>query len=121
AYVLVEVTGGAGKAATRAPINLALVIDRSGSMRGQRLSNATLAARAAADRLRDGDVISVVAFDTATKVIVPPTTIDAGTRSSVNAAIGSITLGGDTCISCGIEDGMAQLEKTTGRLNRMIA
>src|SRR4051812_17071914 len=44
-FILLEVKGqSAGKATVRAPVNLALVIDRSGSMKGRRIQNAMLAA-----------------------------------------------------------------------------
>ena len=105
------------------PMNLALVIDRSGSMKGERIANAMNAAVFALERMRDGDTISVVAFDTAAQIIVAPTTVAAGTRSSIEAAIRSIRLGGDTCISCGLQEAMAQLSRSTlgaGRLDRMI-
>jgi Ca-activated chloride channel family protein len=119
-FVLLEVRGAdtTGKLAT--PVNLALVIDRSGSMKGTRLRNAIGAATGAVNRLRDGDVVSVVTFDTRTEVVVAPTTVGPGTRERIASDIGRIALGGDTCISCGIDEGMAELERTPGMVNRMI-
>ncbi len=105
---------------TAAPVNLSLVIDRSGSMKGTRIRNAISAAQAAVDRLGDGDVVSVVTFDTQTQVVVPVTTIGPGARERVNAAIRGIGLGGDTCISCGIEEGMRLLGETSGKVNRIL-
>ena len=108
----------AGKA--RAPVNLAIVVDRSGSMKGTRLRNAIQGALAAVERLNDGDVVSVAAFDSKVQVVVPPTPVDAATRGRIRSEIQGITLGGDTCISCGIEEGMSLLDRTSGRVNRMI-
>jgi len=105
------------------PMNLALVIDRSGSMKGERIANAMNAAVSAIERLRDGDSVTVVAFDTVAKVIVAPTRVSAGSRAQMENAIRSIRLGGDTCISCGMQEAMQQLAQTslTGdRVNRMI-
>jgi Ca-activated chloride channel family protein len=121
-FVLLEVRGtDAAKARSAPPANLALVIDRSGSMKGTRLRNAINAASAAVERLNDGDRVSVIAFDNVTSVVVPPTTIGTSTREQVIASIRSITLGGDTCISCGIEEGSLQLERSAlGSVNRMI-
>jgi Ca-activated chloride channel family protein len=105
------------------PLNLAVVIDRSGSMKGDRIANAMNAAVTALERMRDGDSISVVSFDTSAQVVVPPTRVNAGNRSSIEASIRSIRLGGDTCISCGLEEGMRQINLATlgsDRLNRMI-
>ncbi len=76
-FVMLEVRGtDQGSVSARAPVSLSVVVDRSGSMRGARLDNAIRGTLAAIDRLRDGDRVSVVAFDTRPTVIVPPTTID---------------------------------------------
>src|SRR6185437_4154300 len=120
-YVMLEVKGADGAVAkSAAPANLALVIDRSGSMKGTRLRNAIAAAQTAVDRLDDGDVVSVVTFDTQTQVVVPPTTIGPGARESVDARIRGIGLGGDTCISCGLEEAMSLLAQTPGKVSRML-
>lgn len=109
--------------ASAAPMNLGIVIDRSGSMKGERIANAMNAAVAAVERMRDGDSVTVVSFDTAAQVVVPPTRVSAQSRPSIESAIRSIRLGGDTCISCGLDEGMRQLALTSlggDRINRMI-
>ena len=113
-FMLLEVSGtDAGKGAAP-PVALSLVIDRSGSMKGTRHQNALQAAAGAIERLHDGDTVSVVAFDTRTETIVPSTTINASTRQNILASVRAIQLGGDTCISCGIEGGLAELAKASG-------
>ncbi|MFO0593329.1 MAG: VWA domain-containing protein [Polyangiaceae bacterium] len=119
-FMMLEVRADSDRAAARAPVNLAIAIDRSGSMKGNRLRNAIQGASAAIDRLNDGDVVSVVTFDAKTQVLVTPTVIDSSSRSRVRSEVQGITLGGDTCISCGIEDALVQLDRTSGRVNRMI-
>ena len=120
-FISLEVRAADGVAARNAaPVNLSLVIDRSGSMKGTRIRNAISGAVGAVERLNDGDVVSVVTFDTQTQVVVPTTTIEPGARSRINAAIRGIGLGGDTCISCGIEEGMRLLAQTSGKVNRII-
>jgi Ca-activated chloride channel family protein len=112
---------GAEQARSASPVNLSLVIDRSGSMKGTRLRNAVNAAVGAVERLHDGDVVSVITFDTRTQVVVPAMEISPSTRSSAIASIQSIALGGDTCISCGIEAGMDEMSRLgSGRVSRMI-
>ena len=118
-----QAAAAASSASSAAPLNLAIVIDRSGSMKGERIANAMNAAVAAVERMRDGHSVSVVSFDTSASVVVPPTRISTGSRSSIESAIRSIRLGGDTCISCGLEEGMQQLALTSlggDRINRMI-
>jgi len=119
-FVMLEVRADPQKGQARAPVNLSLVIDRSGSMKGNRLRNAIQGASAAIERLNDGDVVSVITFDARTQVLVPPTVIDSSSRARVRNDVQGITLGGDTCISCGIEDAMIQIDRTSGRVNRMV-
>lgn len=112
-----------GAAVVASPMNLALVIDRSGSMKGDRIANAMNAAVSAIERLRDGDSVTVVSFDSSAQVVVAPTRVSSSTRASMEAAVRGIRLGGDTCISCGMLEGMQQLAQTSlsgDRVNRMI-
>ena len=127
-FLFASVTGAAGgQSAGRvaAPLDLSIVIDRSGSMKGERIANAIDAAVLAVSRLREGDRVSVVAFDTVADVVVPMTRVSASSRSSIEVAVRGIRLGGDTCISCGLEEGMRQLAPATAnaadaRVSRMI-
>jgi Ca-activated chloride channel family protein len=120
-YVLLEAkTGDVDRATTPAPSHLALVIDRSGSMRGERLRNAIAGANVAVDHLGEGDVVSVIAFDSRPSRVVPATTITAGNREQIKSAIRGIVVGGETCISCGIDDAIRELSGTTGKVERMI-
>jgi Ca-activated chloride channel family protein len=107
-------------AQSTAPVDLAIVIDRSGSMAGQRMENAIEAARGMIGRLRDGDTISVVAYNNTTSVIVPPTTIDSRTREQAALDLRGIEPSGHTCISCGIEAGMGLLGDKRGGVKRML-
>ena len=125
-FLFAQVAAAEDKAGTPSavsPMNLALVIDRSGSMKGDRIANAMNAAVGAIERLRDGDSVTVVAFDSSAQVVVPPTRVSSSTRASMEAAVRNIRLGGDTCISCGMLEGMQQLQQTSlsgDRVNRMI-
>ncbi len=119
--LLVNVTAdSAGATNTASPLNLAIVVDRSGSMKGKRLQNALDGARGMVRRLRDGDVVSVVAYNQTAEVLVPPTTIDSFARDRVSAALASVVAQGDTCISCGIDEGMAQLRQRSGMIDRVL-
>jgi len=55
----------------RPPLNLALVIDRSGSMAGRKLSYARKAARFLAGELTERDRLAIVTFDDEVNVLVP--------------------------------------------------
>ena len=73
-YLKVKLTGfELPKSSLRPPVNIALVLDRSGSMKGEKIQQAKRAALAAIDRLRDDDIVSVVTYDTNVRVLVPAT------------------------------------------------
>ena len=54
------------------PMNLAVVLDRSGSMRGAKFEKAKQGACVAIDKLADDDFFSLVMFDNDTEVLLPP-------------------------------------------------
>lgn len=102
-----------------APVNLSIVIDRSRSMEGRRLDNALSAARGMVRRLRDGDTVSVITYNTETSVVVPATVLDRRTRDDVLFALRGIEARGHTCISCGMEAGLSAMGRQAG-VSRML-
>lgn len=102
------------------PLNLAIAIDKSGSMKGVRLTNALNAARAMVERLRDGDVVSLVSYNTQTQILADSVTIDSSSRQRVAQAIDGISAQGDTCISCGLEESMRLLQKRSNMVDRIL-
>lgn len=71
ALVLLRVTAPTRAAGRRAPLNISLVIDRSGSMEGQPLEFAKEACAHVVDHLEQDDVLSVIAFDEEVEVVMP--------------------------------------------------
>ena len=120
-YLFVDVSAASSqKASVAAPLNLAIVIDRSGSMKGKRLTNAFAAARSAVQRLRDGDLVSVITYNTASEVMVAPTEVTSASRARILAAIKPVGAAGDTCISCGVETAMRMLGRRDAMVSRML-
>lgn len=106
--------------ADRTPVNVALVLDRSGSMSGSKLEQAKAAAKAAIDRLGNRDIVSVVMYDTNVEVIVPATKVS--DKDSIKRKIDSITSGGSTALFAGVSKGAAEVKKflDKNRVNRVI-
>jgi Ca-activated chloride channel family protein len=90
----------------RAPVRIALVLDRSGSMAGPKLAAARRCARWLAERLRPVDELALVAFDGRVRLLVPRAAVDA---SRLRAAIASIGPGGQTNLSGGWLRGLGEL------------
>ena len=93
----------------RPPVNLALVIDRSGSMGGDKIARAREAALAAVRCLAADDIISIIAYDTEVETLVPAQRV--GRARGLEAAIGGIEARGNTALHGGVACGATELRK----------
>ncbi|MEH2454871.1 vWA domain-containing protein [Nostoc sp.] len=102
----------AGEFDQNLPLNLCLILDRSGSMHGQPIKTVIQAVERLIDRLKVGDRISVVAFSGSAEVIIPnqeiqdPESIKSQIKSKLSAS-------GGTVIADGLELGITELMKGT--------
>lgn len=99
-YLLLTLQTPAG-AAPRLPLNLALVIDRSGSMTGEKLARAREAASFVVRHLTSVDRVSVVAYDDTVTVVAPGTALTPQAKTDLLARIARIESGGSTNLSGG--------------------
>ena len=107
-YAAVSIKGRPPSAAL-APLNIALVLDRSGSMHGEPFRNMLIAAETFVGQLRDGDRVSVVAFSNGVYLPAPPVIMDGNTRNMVIASIRTLVDGGGTNLGGGFLAGLAQV------------
>jgi Ca-activated chloride channel family protein len=121
-FLDISLAGLAKRRAKQLPINLALVIDRSGSMAGAKLEHAREAARQLVSRLRQNDRISIVTYGSDVTVLVPSTPIDGDSRARVLAAIETIVDRGGTYLSGGLESGRQEVLRhgREGMVNRVV-
>ncbi|MEM1306658.1 MAG: VWA domain-containing protein, partial [Pseudomonadota bacterium] len=86
--------------ATRPPLNIALVLDKSGSMGGARIREARSAALMAVDRLGRDDALTVVSYDSVARVLVQSQTL--AHRERLKRRIGRLGANGSTAIYDGL-------------------
>jgi Ca-activated chloride channel family protein len=104
----------------RPTANVAIVLDRSGSMDGEKLRQAKEAALLAVDMLEDTDIVSIVTYDDTVQVLVPATRVSE--RRYIRRRIESIYAGGSTALFAGVSKGADEVSKfLDGRnVNRVI-
>ncbi len=118
--VKVEVQGAELPEADRPPVNLSLIIDKSGSMRGDRIKHARQGAIEAVRRLGSQDIVSVVVFDRQVETLVPAQRLTNLDR--IEQKINGIQAGGTTNIHGGMQAGLTELKKNLDKkyLNRAV-
>jgi Ca-activated chloride channel family protein len=85
----------------RSPMNLAFVLDRSGSMGGDRIALARGATLEALDRLTDTDRFAVVSYSGSVTVDVPSSPASLALRGQARARVGQIQADGSTDLAAG--------------------
>ena len=103
-FLRVALNGCKPERTDRTPVNVAFVIDRSGSMAGSRIAQAREAAIMAISRLDANDIASVVIFDDKVDVLV-----DARNRSATppifTDRVRQVGVRGSTAIHAGVMEG----------------
>ncbi|MCX4244282.1 vWA domain-containing protein [Paraliomyxa miuraensis] len=107
---------------TRAPLNITLVLDTSGSMSGHAMDMEIATCRAIASSLKEGDVISMVTWDTSNQEVLAGRVVDGPNDPVLLAAIDTLSAGGGTDLNGGLTAGYTLAEQwyDKSRINRIV-
>jgi Ca-activated chloride channel family protein len=108
-YLLVELRSPDMADESLLPLNLCLVIDRSTSMRGERLEQVKSALQMLLNKLSPGDVLSLVSFSDRAEVVLPA--LPVGKQQEPTAKIQAIHASGGTEIYQGLTAGVQQMRQ----------
>ncbi len=118
--VKVALNGITAEATHRTAVNLAIVIDRSGSMTGTKIQRAKEAAIAAISRLDERDIVSVIVFDDTIQTLVPARRVR--DKAAIANTIRAVQAGGSTAIFGAVSQAASEIRKNAGgdRVNRIL-
>ncbi|PIE17034.1 MAG: hypothetical protein CSA66_06945 [Proteobacteria bacterium] len=122
-YVVVDVYGAdVAQVVERPPMNVALVLDRSGSMAGDKLDAAKAAAVSLLDDLADGDRVALLSYASDVTVELPSAPLDGHQRGRLERVIAGLRAVGGTDLGRGLQRGAAELMRgyDPADLNRVI-
>lgn len=108
------------EAKVRAPISMAVVLDTSGSMSGEKIEDAKRSILRLLSEMRDEDEIAMVRYSSSAEVVQSLTRVG-NVRSSLAQRIRDITADGGTNIPEGLRRGMSALDEAgKGRVKRIV-
>jgi Ca-activated chloride channel homolog len=116
-HVMLELAAPDAAPAARPPLNLALVLDRSGSMGGPKLEYARRAADWLLSRLHDADRVALVDFDDEVRLLAPLSP----NHGLARAMLRHVHAGGSTNLSGGWLRGVEELRGAPdGQLRKVL-
>lgn len=108
-YVETKLDKFINESGAKVPLNISIVIDRSGSMSGEKLAYAKKAANSIISRLTSDDFVSVVVYDDQVKLLQP--SIRVLDKESIMTRINRVETGGSTNLWGGTEMGYNQVKE----------
>lgn len=119
-HVLIQLRSAPNVTGRRLPLNLALVIDRSGSMEGEPLDYVKRACSYVVDLLEPNDILSVITFEEQVDVLVPARRVV--NKTLLKEHINRIEVGNTTNLYDGLVVGCQQVAsvRSEGYVNRVL-
>jgi Ca-activated chloride channel family protein len=119
---LVIGAGGQPVSAVRVPTDLVVILDRSGSMAGEKIENARAAIRELVSRLGPEDRFALVTYSNGASLTIAPAAAGDGARAAWLETVAGLGVDGGTNLSSGLDLGLDTLERirSAGRASRAI-
>lgn len=95
----------------RAPMAVSLVVDTSGSMAGDKIQNARLAAASLLESLADGDIVSIYGFSNQVIEHAPPTVMSGATRAALMRRVAQLYAAGGTNLYGGVQAAISRMSQ----------
>ncbi|MEJ7730393.1 MAG: VWA domain-containing protein [Polyangiaceae bacterium] len=95
--------------AGRVPVNVALLVDASGSMEGKPIADAIAASLAMVVGLAEGDRLAVEAFGSTTETLLASTELDGDSRAEARKRLGELRAQGTTDLAGGLQRAVDQV------------
>lgn len=111
-YLLLEATASVLDESNATPIHLMLVLDRSSSMRGERLYQIRQATQLIGDRLGENDTFGIITFNDHPDVLLQADTTPRSAR--IKSALNDVVAEGGTEIARGFGAGLNELRRLHG-------
>lgn len=111
-YALLEVQPSQVVAQVRMPVNVSFVLDRSGSMKGDKIERVRQATTMAINMLDRQDIASVVIFDHRVELLIAAGPVEQ--KADLIERIRKIRDAGGTKIAPALEKGLREIEKDRG-------
>lgn len=109
--VWVDTPAAARTPSERVPMAVSLVVDTSGSMAGDKIQNAQVAAASLLESLADGDIVSIYGFSNQVTELAPPTVLGASTRGILMQRIGQLYAAGGTNLYGGVQAAVSRMSQ----------
>jgi Ca-activated chloride channel family protein len=111
-----------GLGGKRTPTDFVVVLDRSGSMEGQKFEYGKQALRELIQRLEDNDRLALVTYESGTELEFEMAEANASNRDAWLQRVNALRTAGGTNISAGLENASRQIERARreGRAARML-